>query len=162
MFSGAVIPAETDGEDTSKLIVSLVNKYLAPKINASDINISHRLGPINDKKRPIIVKFFSRMVKNEILSSCIQQLTDKKLKDFFVDEHLTLKRKSLFMQLRHVRKAKPILFKQLFTKDGVIIVKLKDSDKYKITCEKHLTEFLKEFPYLEEVHKKQQKSFMGI
>ena len=158
MFSGEILPAETDSEDTNKIIVDLVNKYLTVKISPNDINISHRLGSNSNKKRPIIVKFFSRVIKNDIQSSCIKQLTDRALRDFYVNEHLTPKRKNLLMSLRHVRKSKPDLFKQLYTKDGIIIVKLKESDKYKISCEKHLNEFLSEFPYLHEIHKKLQAS----
>ena len=158
LFSGSLIPAESNNEDTSKLIVSLVNRYLTIKIDKSDINISHRLGPSNKKDRPIIVKFFSRLIKNEILSSCITQITENQLKNFYVNEHLTPKRKNIYMQLRHIRKSKPILFKQLFTKDGVIIVKLKDSEKYRITCEKHLKAFLSEYPYLDEIHKNLEAS----
>ena len=158
VFSGDVIPAETDNEDTSEIIVSLVNKYLSLKISSNDINISHRLGSTTSKKRPIIVKFFSRVLKNNIQSSCIKQLTDKALKDLYVNEHLTTKRKSLFMFLRQIRKSEPDIFKQLYTKDGIIIVKLKESDKYKITCEKQLHDLLKEFPYLQEIHKKLEVS----
>ena len=157
--SGQIIPVERIEESTSDIIVGLVNKYLTVKISKEDINISHRLGSTNNTRRPVIVKFFSRDLKYAILSYCIALVTEKKLKDFFINEHLTTKRKKIFMSLRHIRKAKPSLFRQLFTKDGEIIVKLQNSaEKIKITSEKHFYDLLKEYPFLEEIHMKLLKS----
>lgn len=58
-----------NAEQTTNILVKIINKHI-PGINltTTDIDISHRLGKKNDNKsRPIIARFSSRLVKDKIM-----------------------------------------------------------------------------------------------
>ena len=97
--------------------------------------------------RPIIVKLHSRQKKDDIMTACITVKPN-----LYINESLTPKRLGLFKIIRNIRKNNEDLFQQLYTKDGTICVKLKCSNqKYFITNEDSLNNFLDRFPVLKGV-----------
>ncbi|KAI4461595.1 l1 transposable element-related [Holotrichia oblita] len=58
---------EKDKEDVEAVVEGLISNKLGININQNYIELCHRIGPkINNKCRPIIVKFFSRKYKAEV------------------------------------------------------------------------------------------------
>jgi len=59
---------ETPMQTTEKIVTILNEKFINLNLHKSDIDISHRLGKIQtDRPRPIIAKFVSRLVRNEVM-----------------------------------------------------------------------------------------------
>lgn len=161
-----VIPAETTGEDTTKIVCDLIKSKLNINIKNSDISVSHRLGrPKNSsatassagpttQSRPIIVKLVNRSLKYDLISACVV----KKPK-LFINESLTPQRLALFRQVLWVRKEHKNAFKSCYTSEGRIIVRLKNSNqKYVITSESSLISFLDKYPTMKDTYDKHQST----
>ena len=119
--------------------------------------MSHRLGKKSDNfSRPIIIKLISRSKKSQIVRARINQSksTNKDGPTLHVNESLTPTRQTLFYKLRQIRKKHTDLFKQLYTQDGKIFIKLTATNdkKYSITTEQHLLKFLENFPILQDTY----------
>ena len=84
------------------------------------------------------------------MNACVQNRTTGSLVDFYLNESLSSIRASLYSDLKQVRWRHKSLFKQLFTRDGVIYVKLTVNEKqrYIIKTEEQLKSFLNNYPQL--------------
>lgn len=138
IVSGPVIPEETGQENTTNIITSVVKDHLKINISEYDINIAHRIGPKQfQRKRPIIVKLNNRSLKHDLVGACIQLKPQ-----LYINETLTAKRLHLFKQVLNIRRTNRDKFQQCHTKDGKIIVKLRNSTmKYEITDHRTLITF---------------------
>lgn len=146
IISGPSLPSETQNENSTEVVVNAIKQTLRINIDPTDINIAHRIGNKSKQStmKPIIVKLHSRQKKEDIISACI---TIKP--NLYVNESLTPKRLALFKTIRSIRKAHLHLFKQCYTKDGKIHIKLSCSNqKHIITNEQTLNDFLDKFPTL--------------
>ena len=73
IFSGPLVPDETRQENTTNLICKVVKDNLKINISEKEINIAHRLGPVNSQKtRPVIVKLGNRSLKHDLVGAYIQ------------------------------------------------------------------------------------------
>ena len=159
ILSGPKLPLETsDGsgnENTTEKFINIVKNELKIELKKDDISISHRLGSKRDdndsKPRPIIVKLVNRSLKYDLINECIQRRPQ-----LYINESLTPMRLKLYRQLLAVRYHHKPMFKQLYTSEGVIMVKMEASSglKHRITDEASLSKFLDTNPTLKETHKR--------
>ena len=160
IFSGNILPEEVAEEDTTQIIVNTVASHLKIPFSVADISVAHRLGKARTdspvSSRPIIVKLISRSKKAQIVRAriALPKPTNTSGPVLHVNESLTPTRRTLFYKLRQLRKKHPGLFKQLYTQDGKIMVKLTatESRKYMITSEIHLQNFLEVSPILKDTY----------
>ena len=160
IFSGNLIPNEVEEDNSTQVIVNTVASHLKIPFSAADISVAHRLGKARTdspvSSRPIIVKLISRSKKAQIVRAriALPKPDTNQGPTLHVNESLTPTRRNLFYKLRQLRKRHPDLFKQLYTQDGKIMVKLKATEnrKYMITCEDHLQKFLDVSPVLKDAY----------
>ena len=154
-------PETTDAsgnENTTQKFLDIVKNELKIVLKKEDISISHRLGNRRDdnesKPRPIIVKLVNRSLKHDLINACIQLRAGAS--GLYLNESLTPPRLKIFRQLLAVRFHHKAMFKQLYTSEGVIIIKMVDSSglKHRITDEATLLKFLNAHPVLKETHNK--------
>lgn len=148
ILSGPTVPAETQTENTVSLAVGTIKDHLKINVEASDISVAHRLGPKQNQTRPIIVKLVNRSLKYDMVGACI------KLKPgLYVNESLTPKRLSVMKKILAIRKQHQQKFQQCYTKDGKIMIKLKNSTvKHTIVDDKTLLNFLEKYPVMKNTY----------
>ena len=149
LLSGPVLPNETLHENTTQVAIASIKTNLSININEKDISIAHRLGSsAHQKKRPIIVKFTNRSLKQELVRACVNLKPQ-----LYINESLTPTRLSLFKQVLSVRKAHRVKFQQCYTNDGKIVIKLKNStQKHIITDNTSLMSFLDKYPEMKDTY----------
>ena len=145
ILSGPSIPAETNTEHTTSVVVNTIKDNLKINLKDSDISVSHRLGSQKQQRnRPIIVKLTNRTLKHDLIGACIQLKPQ-----LYINESLTPKRKNLFNTILNIRRQHKAKFQQCYTKEGTIFIKLHNSTiKYKIADDKSLMTFLEKYPQM--------------
>ena len=131
--------AETEGEDSSAVILEVIHKKLALKtVTASSFKACHRLGVSNkDHQRPILVKFSNY----DDRSAVWRAKTGLKGTSIAVKEFLTKTRQSVFAKARlHFS------MRSCWTQDGVIVVKAPDGSRHKVTSLEELSPLLVKYP----------------
>ncbi|KAK3909440.1 Protein unc-13-like protein C [Frankliniella fusca] len=110
--------AEGPKEDTNQVVMDVAKKIGACSITVSQIDRSHRIGKPGSKPRPIIVKFIGYGPRRAMFSA------KKALKGSGVTirEDLTKQRLDLLKQA-----AEAYYEKNVWTQDGVIMVKVGDN-----------------------------------
>lgn len=144
IIGGPALPQEQPQENSAELICRTIKDNLHLNISPSDINIAHRIGTKNtqNSKRPVIVKLHSREKKSEIMQACITVKPN-----LHINESLTPKRRALFKTIWNIRKKHREQFKQCYTQDGKICIKLTSSQqKHIITTDEALANFLDKHP----------------
>ena len=151
IISGEDLPPECPKEDSTKVALSLIQSKLHYTIPTNEVSVAHRLGPkLNDKKRPIIVKFVRRSVKHDIIRKCVQ-IKPK----FGVSESLSPYRRRIYSILRSIKgpRGHHSDIEQLHSNDGTIVVKLTSSNSfYRIFDEKSLSSFLDGHPNIKDLY----------
>lgn len=149
IVSGPTLPQECQAENPLNVIVNTLKNNLKINIKEDDISVAHRLGPITQQRaRPMIVKLKNRSLKYDIVGACL-----KMKPNLFINESLTSKRLNLFKQILAVRGRHRQRFQQCFTKDGRIVVKLRNSTvKHVIVDNKSLNQFLEKYPEMKDTH----------
>ena len=143
VISGPALPPESSHENTKSLVVSVVKEHLKLVMKEEDISVAHRLGPARQGgQRPVIVKLVNRSFKYDLVGACINLKPG-----LYINESLTPKRYGLLKKILAVRKTHKQKFQQLFTKDGKIMLKLKNSTvRHTIINEQSLMVFLSKYP----------------
>ena len=124
IFSGDSVPTGRADEDSSDIIVNLVNKKLKmQRFNRQDINIAHRLGRLQQgeaspDKRAIIVKLCHRDVKRRLFSAA----KSEKVGGLFINESLTPTRRKIMYALRQMKRAHPNIVKGSSSFEGKVFV----------------------------------------
>ena len=107
--------------------------------------------------RSMIVKLMSRLKKSQIVRArfSLPKPTSNSDPSIYINESLTPFRRTLYYQLRQLRKKHKTAFKQLYTQDRKITIKLAATDdhEYFITNLSDLDEFLKVSPALEDTYR---------
>ena len=156
ILSGSVLPNEHSDENPVQVVVDTMKSYLKIPFTAEDINVAHRLGRMKPgQSRPIIVKLISRSKKAQITRARLSlPKATSNASSLYVNESLTPIRRTMFYQMRQVRKKHRAAFKQLDTQDGKIMIKLVATEdrKYGITNMSELHEFLKVSPVLSDTY----------
>ena len=157
ILSGNAVPSESDDEDSVHVVMETIRTQLNIPITEQDINVAHRLGRQRPgRSRPLIVKFMSRTKKSQVVRARISlpKPTPTTNPAFFINESLTPIRRTLFYQMRQIRKNHKTDFKQLYTQDGKITVKLNATNdrKHVITNKTELEEFLKVSPAIQDTY----------
>jgi hypothetical protein len=105
-------------------VLSLCRDTLGVKIQPGDISIAHRLkaGP-KDRVRPIIVRFNSRRVRNDVYAAKkeLRQSNTSTAERIFISEHLTKDASDLFYEARKLLKEKKIF--AAWTQSGQVFVR---------------------------------------
>ena len=155
ILSGSSVPEETTNETTNSVVISAIKDNLKIILNESDISVSHRLGPKRqDRNRPIIVKLNNRSIKHDLVGACVRLRPQ-----LYINESLTPRRRTLFNAVLQIKKTHKPKFQQCYTKDGTIIVKLKNSTvKHAINDEKSLTAFLEKYPEMMDTYRQMTSS----
>ena len=144
IISGNDLPEETATEAAAEVALTTLNRTLDLNLNMADINVAHRLGRKNNRKRPIIIKLHSRTKKSLIIKRCIS-----KRPQLYVNESLTPSRRRIYSKLLVIRKNNPGLIQQLHTNDGNIFIRIQGAeDKFQFTNEESLFRILENFPIL--------------
>lgn len=145
ILSGPSLPEHTNSEHTTSVVVNTIRDYLKINIKETDISIAHRLGPQKQQKnKPIIVKFMNRTLKYDLTQACIQLKPQ-----LYINESLTPKRRNLLNTILNIRRQHKAKFQQCYTKDGTIIIKLRNSTtKHSIVDDKSLMSFLEKYPQM--------------
>ena len=138
IFSGPTLPPETNSESTDNIVLQAIKDNLH-----MNISISHRLGPHNQQRnRPIIVKLSNRTLKQDLVGACVRLKPQ-----LYIKESLTPRRRVLFSTILQIRRSHKQKFQQCYTKDGRIIIKLRNSTvKHTVIDEKSLMSFLEKYP----------------
>lgn len=149
IINGPLVPPESRLENTVHVVTVAIKDHLRININEKDISVAHRIGPVNSQRpRPIIVKLVNRSLKYDLKRACIELKPQ-----LFINESLTPKRLALYKKVLHIRKIHKAKFQQCHTKDGKIIVKLKNSTvKHVIVDENSLLDFLEKYPLMKETY----------
>ncbi|XP_047998156.1 uncharacterized protein LOC125235601 [Leguminivora glycinivorella] len=125
---------EKKGENLINLVINLGEK-IGCTIHRNDIVGVHRVRPatINSKPKHIVVKFGSRVLRDNVLtaSRANRGLTSADLgisgtqHKLYINEHLTLRRKQLFRAAREA--AKQANYKHKWVSNGTILVRASDT-----------------------------------
>lgn len=126
---------ETKNENILQIVES-ISQAVGVKVNRSSIDACHRVPTrIPNKPKPIVVKFVSRITKDELLaaskkkrgvsSSAIGIPTNEST--IYVNEHLTISNKKLYGETRSLCKEKN--YKYCWTKDCKIFVRKGDDTR---------------------------------
>ena len=134
-FQGRPIP-DSDEEDTDSLIITLINEQInvEPRVQNTDIERSHRVGPKLDKQgrrrvRPIIVRFAKERTRDVVYRARfrLKDVNAKRpLEKIFINEDLMSTRASLAEEARSIKKAGKI--QDTWTYNGNILIKNARSD----------------------------------
>ena len=117
---------ETTGEQTDNIVCD-VAKELGLTIDSDEIDRSHRVGrPSTNKPRAILVKFISYKTRDKLYNA-----RRKAKKGIFISEDLTRHRQDIFYKARQHQKAGT--FSHTWTKDGRILVRLRNGDVRQIS-----------------------------
>lgn len=153
ILAGSALPPETPQENTTNIVKQVIKDQLKINLHDSDISVTHRLGQKRQQQhnRPIIVKLVNRSLKRDLVGACIQLRPE-----LYVNESLTPKRLGLLKQILAIRKTHKQKFKQCYTQDGKIIIKLTHSTtKHTISDEKQLLSFLQKYPEMMDTYQQQ-------
>ena len=125
VFSGSSIPPYATGENTINLACDLLKTKLNLEVSPSNISTGHRLGNRSaaqgEDRRPIILKFCRREVKNDITNSC----REVKPQNFYANESLTPTRSKILYVLRQAKKRHPSKIASCKSIDGKVVVWVK-------------------------------------
>ena len=109
---------ETAESTTGNVVKTLNNLIPGANIRREDVDIAHRLGKKDAKKRPVIVKFVSRMKKESVL----KQRRNLKGTGIFLNEDLTRINQHV---LACLRKKMPDEVTDAWSSNGTMFVKNK-------------------------------------
>ena len=152
IMSGPPIPKEETGENTTSIVLKLIKQHLSIDLSATDISVSHRIGKktTDNQERPIIFKLVRRSIKYDLLDACLI-----KKPELYINESLSPQRMKILKAVLAIRKDHVAKFKQCYTSEGRIVVKLKNSTvKHFIYDEASLDEFLKSYPKMKSSYEK--------
>lgn len=129
-------PTENE-ENTITKICEKLNEHIPDlELEASHIDIAHRLGNFEPgNHRVVIVRFIFRTTRNKILANraCLKGT------DIYVNEDLTKLNVNVLSSIRHKRKDE---VEFAYTREGKIFVKLKDKSKVKLVKYEHFKYWL--------------------
>jgi len=134
--TGASNSNSEHSSETEELVLNLCHSTLDVDIQPGDISICHRL-PKGDRQdhAPIIVRFTSRKARNAVLAAR-RKLRNESSRKVYINEHLTRHASKLFAAGRRLLKDKKIA--QVWTKNGLVVVKMLNGTVKPITCETDL------------------------
>ena len=122
MFGVRDLNQQETAEKTVDVVVDVLSR-INLKISKNDISIAHRLGRfVQNKPRPIIVKFKSRIHKNQVL----YQRRKLKGTGMGISEDLTSKNYEYLQKLQHHKDVETA-----WTRDANFFVKMKESGQIK-------------------------------
>ena len=143
LFSG--IPEAGQNEDTDQMILDVINKKMemTPPLETVDIERSHRLGKKrDDRDRPIIVRFGSDRLRDQVIRSRSKLKTSADRRDakpIYVNEDLTAYRAKLAFDARQLKKKGRVA--DTWTFNGKIVIKDKRNNISEIASADDLVRF---------------------
>ncbi|KAJ8721064.1 hypothetical protein PYW08_006529 [Mythimna loreyi] len=133
--------SEDKGADSLASVLSITSKNLEmASVTAKDITSCHRLGSNTSKPRPILIRFESRIVRNEVWRS----KTKLKGSGLTLSEFLTKPRHEIFVNAR-----KRFGLHKCWTSDGKIIIQISANTRKKIESAGEYRELVAQFPVAE-------------
>ena len=120
-------------------VLALCNEKLAISVGPRDISVAHRLkAGKNDKHRPIIVRFTSRRIRDEVLRAKKKLIISPSMSSrdstqdmVFISEHLTRGVSSLFFEARKLVREKRLT--AAWTHKGLVNIKFTNNVNEKPT-----------------------------
>ena len=129
---------EREGENTDEVVRGVCKDKLGIDIDDSDLDRTHRLGPVKGgpkpKPRGVIVKFTNYNIRNRVYMGR-RKLRDQRGPQIYIQESLTKARTDLFWEVKTTRKDD---IKSVWTQDGRIKVLTKDDHRVTLTNKSHL------------------------
>jgi hypothetical protein len=131
---------EDADEDTDKIVLAFFKDELGLKIEARDIDRSHRVGrpTFGNRARAILVKFATHNAKT-LVYKCKSSLTDSNV---YINEDLTQTRFQLLRKALSLKKERHV--KKVWTTDGRILVRTLDERVHRITSYSDLCDMVDE------------------
>lgn len=127
LSAGAISKPLESSRAVELAVIEFCRESLDVNVSSHDISAAHRIrGGGKDKSRPIIVRFASRKVRDEVYSSKmkLKGLADK----CFISEHLTKAASELFFEARKMLREKKLV--STWTRNGQVLVRFpSDSTK---------------------------------
>ena len=126
MIHLAGVPETSENESTVDVVIDVVKKNLGIELTKSDIDRTHRLGPMDNKHltpRPIVIKF-SNYTSRSLVYGERRKLMGSGL---FMNDHLTATRSRWLYIARQYKKKK--LITNAWSAEGRILVRDKDDKK---------------------------------
>lgn len=128
---------ENEDVHPSWAVSLLSDKLKLPNMSTNDIESCHRLGSNTKKPRPLLIRFNSYRLRNEVWNS----KTKLKGSGLTLSEFLTKPRHSVFMEAR-----KHFGIRNCWTSDGKIVVQLPNNQRRKFECIVELRKLCLEYP----------------
>lgn len=129
---------EKQGEKLSSVVYQLLaDKMKLPGISEEDIQVCHRLGPAQDKTRPILVRFLNMEHRHLVWDN----KTSLKGSGITVSEFLTKTRHQVFIAARE-----HFGLNRCWTVEGRIIVLVSNKVRRKIETRAELQSLVEQFP----------------
>ena len=128
--SGSSLQDGAAAGESQKSVEGTVALVLHLEVQPSDISTAHRLkaGP-KDKTRPIIVRFTSRRVRNQVYAA--KKFLKGGTSKVFISEHLTKADSDLFYEARQLLRQKKIF--AAWTQNGLVHVRFSPDPTTKAT-----------------------------
>ena len=131
-------------------VLNLFNNKMSVSVEPRDISVAHRLkASKNDRFRPVIVRFTSRKIRDEVLHSKKKLYTPRgggeekgrSIDDIYISEHLTKSASNLFFEARKLLREKSI--SAAWTRNGFVNIKFTRNIEEKPTIVKSHADFVR-------------------
>ena len=135
----------SSNEDPHELAIKLFNDKMDLEIEGSDIERAYRIGPVSDENRPLIVRFTSQKIRDQVYRNRTKL---KKLKSdssrgakdgIYINEDLTKVRASRLKRLRDLKKDKKI--NDCWSWNGAILLKDNQNNIHRINRNNDIFQF---------------------
>lgn len=131
------IPVVND-ENTDDILLKFAND-VGVNIDKTDIDRSHRVGPVRGGQRALLVKFTTYRARQQLYAIRKDLRKSEYLKGIFLNEDMTARRSKLLYSARKLVRARKL--KAAYTGDGKIFLRDNDDNKHHITSENDLIPF---------------------
>lgn len=138
---------EVQGENLVETMKS-IGERVGVKIETTDVEVVHRVNSKKGNRRPVIIQFSSRRIRDEYLNMCKSRRPNTSLlnksmpsQPIYVNEHMTPYYRDLFYQARNKKKAdgEEKLFKYVWFKNSKLFVRKTDlSSTTQVLCAEDL------------------------
>ncbi|KAJ8710341.1 hypothetical protein PYW07_009707 [Mythimna separata] len=134
------LPEDKEANPGASFLGILSKRLEMKDISAKDLTACHRLGSNTSKPRPLLVRFESRIVRNEVW----RNKTRLKGTGLTLSEFLTKPRHEVFMNAR-----KHFGMNKCWTSEGRIVIQVSDGSRKRIESASEYRELVARFPVAE-------------
>ena len=142
------VPEDFNGENTDGIVLKIAEELEVP-LNPCDIDRSHRVGKVDNKRRSapgasprhrdIIVKFATYNAKQRLFQKRMDLREIEERQNVFVNEDLTRTRSKLLYNARTLMRAKTL--KSAYSSDGKIFIRDNDDNRLVVKSDSDILEY---------------------